>query len=102
LPGHVNRDIPATGRDKKMARDLTPYQRGIVRNYYERKDGIMNQKLAETISALSVCEDEKEYRRLWKSAETVLGHLDVPEAKARKIVAERDLEGLAELAGQLF
>lgn len=82
--------------------DLTPHQQGIVRRYYDNKDDIMNQKLAEIVSELSVCEDETKARRLWKSAGTALENADAPEARRERIVKKRDLEGLAELVGELF
>lgn len=83
-------------------KDLTPYQQGVVRRYYDNKDDIMNQKLAEIVSDLSVCEDEKKASRLWKSAAKALENAGAPKARRQRVVQNRDLEGLAALVSELF
>jgi len=81
---------------------LTPYQKGVVRRYYEHKDDMMHQKLAEIVSELSLCDDEKKASRLWRSAATALKNLGAPEARAERVVANQDVQGLAELVARLF
>ena len=83
-------------------RDLTPHQQGIVRRYYDNKDDITNQKLAEIVSDLSICEDESKARRLWKSADTALKNAGAPKARRKRVVENRDLEDLAALVSELF
>jgi hypothetical protein len=83
-------------------RDLTPHQKKIVNGYYDNKDDIMNQKLAEIVSDLSVCDDEKKARRLWKSAGTALENAGAPKARRKRVVENRDLEDLAALVSELF
>ena len=81
---------------------LTPYQRGIVKRYYENKDTLMTQKLGDIVSDLYVCTDEKKARRLWKSARTALINAGVHENRAAKITEARDLDKLAEILNELF
>jgi len=81
--------------------ELTPHQRGIVRRYYEHKDAIMYQKIAEIVSELYVCEDERKAAQLWTSAHKALVNLDAPKARVERLVANRDLEDLAKLIGEL-
>ena len=83
-------------------KDLTPHQQGIVRRYYDNKDDIMNQKLAEIVSDLYLCEDQKEARRLWKSADTALKNAEAPPARRKRLIENRDLEDLAALVSEMF
>lgn len=77
---------------------LTPYQKGIVNRYYVHKDTINATKLAETVSELYLCADEKKAAKLWKTAELALTNLGVPASKLAPIVAKKDVKALAELA----
>lgn len=83
-------------------RDLTAHQKGIVRRYYDNKEAIMHQKVAEIVSDLCVCEDAQKAAQLWRSAQTALLNLGAPEARLKRLVADRDIEDLAKLAGELF
>ncbi len=81
---------------------LTPHQKGIVRRYYEHKGTLMHQKLAEIVSELAVCEDEKKARRLWKSARTALLNSGLREGSVERLIEARDVEQLAELVNEMF
>ena len=82
--------------------DLTPYQRGVVRRYYEHKSDIAHQKLAEMVSELYLCTDEGRRGRLWQSVGAALSNTDAGKARVERILAARDLKALAELVGELF
>ena len=81
---------------------LTPYQKGVVRRYYEHQDDVAHQKLSEIVSDLYVCTDEKKAARLWQSARTALLKTSVGKARVERTVAERDLNDLAALVSKLF
>jgi hypothetical protein len=81
---------------------LTPYQKGVVRRYYEHEGALNHQKLSEIVSELYVCEDEQKANRLWKSAQTALISMGAPRARVERTVSERDLEDLAALVSKLF
>ena len=81
---------------------FTPHQKGIVKRYYEHKDSLMHQKLSEAVSDLYLCTDEKKAARLWKTAQTALLNAGASKPKVEKLVAARDLEGLARLVSELF
>ena len=46
--------------------DYTPYQKGIIRRYYEHKDTMALQNLAEIVSDLYLAETAKQQEKLWK------------------------------------
>ena len=87
-----------------MSKDqyLTPWQKGIVKRYYKNKGTLARQKLAEAVSDLMVCDDERKAARLWKVVQTALLNAEAGEEYTARIVAARDLEELARMVGKLF
>lgn len=78
-------------------REYTGHQRKIINRYYEHKDTIMLTKLAETVSELYLCTSEKKAEALWKSAATAIKNIGADPARAAKVLAARDVQGLARL-----
>ena len=81
---------------------LTPYQRGIVKRFYEHRDTLAQQKLGEIVSDLYLCDTEAKADRLWKRVEKALGQAGGNDAWVKKILADRNLEELARIVGELF
>ena len=81
---------------------LSPYQKGIVRRYYEHRDTLATQKLGEIVSELFVCEDPKKAERLWKSAGAALMHAGANQVAVDKLLVDRDVKRLATMVGELF
>lgn len=73
----------------------TPYQRGIIKRFYEHRDTLALQKLSEIVSNLYLEESETKRKRAWKSAEQQLVAAGVTESHAKKICDARDLDTLA-------
>lgn len=85
-----------------MAKEYTPYQKGIIKRYYDNLGDISAQKLGELVSDLYLAKDKTNVKNLWKAAETALGHLGVKPDRIKKVVDAKDLEALASLVGELF
>lgn len=81
-------------------KDYTPYQREVIRRYYENLDTIAIQKLAELVSEAYLAEGKKA-DRVWNRIERALRNAKVEEKEIRRIVGTRDLEALAQLVGKL-
>ena len=81
---------------------LTPYQKGIVRRYYEHKETLMTQKLGELVSELYVCQDERRAGRLWERARRALLNAGANRVAVEKLLADRSVERLAKMVGELF
>lgn len=75
--------------------DRTPYQDNIIKRYYENKDDIMYQKLADLVSELYLSEGKKR-ASLWKRVEKALVNMGVPAAKIAQILAKDDPAFLAQ------
>lgn len=82
-------------------RDLSNTQRKIVNRYYDNKDTIMATKLAELVTELYLCTDDKKLTRLWERALKALANTNVKPERIDAIVDARDVEKLAKLVGEL-
>ncbi len=83
-------------------RHFTPYQKGVVKRYYENRETIATQRLGEIISDLYLCQSPKKAEQLWKGAQTALLNAGGNIVEVEKICSDRSLEHLAKLAGELF
>ncbi len=83
-------------------REYTPYQRGVIKRYYEHKPDLMLQKLSELVSDIMVAEDEKKRKHLWAQAERALRGLKVPSWRIAKILESQDPNLLAEVVKDFF
>lgn len=80
--------------------DFSHAQRGIVSRYYDNRDSIMAQKLAELVSELYLAEGKK-VETLWKRVETALKNTAVDPKKIAAVLESKDITGLAALAAKL-
>ena len=81
--------------------DRTRHQDRIVKRYYEHRDTIAVQNVAEIASDLFLCDDPRKAARLWDRAAKALAHTDVDTREVDRIMAGRDIEGLTRLVNQL-
>ncbi len=81
---------------------LNPYQRGVVRRYYEHKDDLAHQRLSEIVSELYLCDEPKKAERLWQRAHSALRNVGASKARVERLVAACDLKALAALVNELF
>lgn len=86
-----------------MAKKLTAYQRKVIRRYYENRDAIDSQKLAEIVTDLYLATNDRRRTQLWARARKLLER--VPDMDAElidRIEADNDLETLAGIAEARF
>jgi hypothetical protein len=84
-----------------MAQYLTPHQKGIVNNYYQQRDTIFVGKLSAIVSDLALTKDPKETGRLWAKAKEFLAKTSANQTRVQKLLAEKNLEGLARVVNEL-
>lgn len=80
--------------------DHTPYQKKIIRRYYDNLDSIGLAKLQELTSEIFLSEGKKR-ERLWSQVESSLKKLSVPQSRMQHILEKRDVKLLAELVKEL-
>jgi len=83
-----------------MAREHTPHQQRIIRNYYRNLDAIRAQRLQELVTDLWLAGSEKKKERLWARVADLLQKGDAAPAEVRSILERRDVEALARLVGR--
>ncbi len=81
--------------------DHTPYQRGVIRRYYENRDTLALQKLGEIVSNLYLETNETKIKRAWKSALAQMKAAGVHPHEAQRIVDDRDLGAVAKVISDL-
>ena len=83
-----------------MARDFTPHQQKIIQRYYEHRDRIQQQKLAELVTDLYLAAPAKR-TSIWKRAATTMQKLGVPAARIAHVVGTNDPAQLAQVVKEL-
>lgn len=83
-------------------RDYTRHQKGIIRRYYQNRDRIAAQRLSELVSDIYLATGEKKTARLWEQVEKHLGRTEADPRWVKKLVADRNVEWLAEMVADLF
>lgn len=83
--------------------DYSPYQKRIIRNYYNRQDNIMISRLSEIVSEMYlVADNPKEMKKLWNRAEKALAKIPIPESRRKVLLEKKDLQALADLLNEAF
>lgn len=80
--------------------DHTPYQKKIIRRYYDNAESIGYQRLSELVAEVYLAEGKKA-ERLWKQIGTALEKVDAPKSQVDRILETRDPKLLAELLSQI-
>ena len=81
--------------------DHTPYQKGIIKRFYENRDSIAVNKLTEAVSNLYLETSKAKVSRIWKSVNTQLQAAGIPQSRAEEVCEARDLGTLARIVTQL-
>jgi len=76
------------------------HQQGIIKRYYEHLDTIALQRLGELVSDLYLAEGVRA-KRMWDSAAAALRKVAEDEPEVARILAQKDIPGLARLLTEL-
>jgi hypothetical protein len=83
-------------------KSYTPYQKKVIRRYYENREAASTQRLGEIVTELYLATSEKKVARLWEQAEKHLKAAGANEVWLEKTVKDRNLEQLAEMVKTIF
>ena len=75
--------------------EYTPYQEKIIKRYYENRDSIMQQKIADLTTDLFLAEGKKR-TQIWKRIGAALTQLGVPQETIDELTAADDSAAFAE------
>ena len=77
-------------------RDHSPYQQKVIRRFYDNREMLDKQRLAELATELYLSEGKK-LEKLWVGAEETMRRMKVPETRIAHVMAQRDPALVAEV-----
>ncbi|MBW3541573.1 MAG: hypothetical protein KY476_14995 [Planctomycetes bacterium] len=80
--------------------EYSNYQKKVIQRYYDNREEIDAQRLAELVTSLYLAQGKKR-AKLWQSAEELMRRLKVPESRVEHVVATGDAAMLAEVVNDL-
>lgn len=83
-----------------MSRDYSAHQQKIIKRYYDNREQIDAQRLAELGTELYLASGKK-LEKLWASAEETMRRMKVPERRIAHVMAKRDPSLVAEVVKDL-
>jgi hypothetical protein len=84
-----------------MPKDFNPHQQKIIGRFYDNREAIDQQRLAELVTNLYLATGEKQTAKLWKSAEEAMTRLKLPPTRIAHVLAKRDPAILAAVVQEL-
>lgn len=83
-----------------MAKNFTPHQQKIIQRYYENRDTIQSQRLAELVTDLYLAAPAKR-AAIWKRVATAMQKLGVPATRIDHVVESDDPKLLAQIVKEI-
>ena len=80
--------------------DYSNYQKKVIQRYYDNRDQIDQQRLAETVTNLYLAEGKKR-TKLWETAQDLMTRLKVPQSRIDHVMKTGDPAILAEVVNDL-
>lgn len=78
-------------------RNFSPAQQKIIKRFYDNRDQLDEQHLAENVTNLYLATGEKQKAKIWKTVEEMMGRLGVPASRIQHIMDKKDPAILAEV-----
>ena len=85
----------------KQPRDYTSYQQKVIKRYYDNREQLSHQQLAELVAELYLAEGKKKKQQLWERAGELMKRLGVPEARVQHLLQKGDPALVAHLVKEL-
>jgi len=77
--------------------DYSNYQKKVISRYYDNREQIDHQRLAELVTNLYLGKKGKQADKQWASAVEIMERLGVPSGRIQHVHTERDAALLAEV-----
>ncbi len=81
-------------------RDYSAYQQKVIKRYYDNKDQIDEQRLAELVTNLYLAPPKKQ-AKMWETAQDLLERLKVPASRIEHVMNGKDVAVLAKVVEEL-
>ena len=83
------------------SRNYSPNQQKIIKRFYDNRDQLDEQHLAENVTNHYLATTEKQKAKLWVTVEEMMQRLGVPESRIKHILEKKDPAILAEVVKDL-
>lgn len=80
--------------------DFTPYQQKVIKRYYDNRDALARQRLAELVSDLYLASGKKR-QRVWANLESAMQKLGIPQTRIDHLKRQDNPALVAELVKEL-
>lgn len=80
--------------------DYTPYQKKIIKRYYDNQGTIQRQRLAELVTELYLAEGKKR-QRAWQAAAGAMQKLGVPQSRIDHLLKQDNPALVAQVVKEL-
>jgi hypothetical protein len=77
------------------------YQKKIIRRYYDNREQVDEQRLAELVTNLYLTEGKKKLEKLWTQAHETMVRLRVPKSRVEHLIHAKDPALIAEVVKEI-
>ncbi len=81
-------------------RDFSPHQQKVIKRYYDNRDAIDDQRLAELVTNLYLSSGKKQ-EKMWETAEGIMTRMELPPTRIANVMKTRDPAVLAKVVEEL-
>lgn len=85
---------------RTMAKDFSPHQQKVIKRYYENRDAIDDQRLAELVTNLYLSTGKKQ-EKMWVTAEDIMTRMELPATRIAHVIESKDPAVLARVVEEL-
>ena len=81
--------------------DHSDYQKKIIRRFYDNREQVDEQRLAELVTNLYLAEGKKKLEKLWTQAQETMLRLRVPQKRVEHLIQAKDAALIAEVVKEI-
>ena len=80
--------------------DFSAHQKKVIKRYYDNRDAIDDQRLAELVTNLYLSTGKKQ-EKMWETAESIMTRMELPPTRIAHVMETRDPAILARVVEEL-